>query len=78
MGDELAEILFTTLQETAAAIPPFRILGWNELTDEDRAGWQQVAAKARSVMHERFVNDMRDATAAFGAEQAIANLLDPG
>lgn len=79
MGDGLAQLLFETLQaqpKPGLPNPPFRPIGWDELDSDSQRAWEAVATKARQEMSKRFVRDMRDATAAFGAEQAIANLLE--
>lgn len=77
MGDDIAQILFETLQAQGADIPPFRRLAWNELSATEQLHWKAVATKARQEMSRRFVSDMREAVALYGAEQAIANLLEP-
>lgn len=76
MGDDLAQILFETLQARGAEIPPFRRVAWHELDPESQQHWHAVAAKARAEMSRRLVRDMREAVAALGAEQALANLLN--
>lgn len=78
MGDDLAQILFETLQAQGPDLPPFRRVTWDELDLESRGHWEAVALKARNEMGKRFLRDIRDAVAAHGAEQTIANLLDEG
>jgi hypothetical protein len=76
VGDDLAQLLFEALQAQGPEIPPFRRTAWHELEPEARLHWDAVAAKARKEMHRRFLRDMRDAVAEYGAEKAIANLLE--
>lgn len=76
MGDDLAQILFETLQAQGPDLPPFRRAAWNDLDLESQEHWKAVALKARMEMGRRFRNDIRDAVAELGAEQVIANLLD--
>jgi hypothetical protein len=81
MGDDLAQILFETLQAQPTEglpNPPFRPIGWAELDDNSRRAWEAVAARARREMDRRWYRDIRDAVAAHGAEQTIANLLEEG
>lgn len=78
MGDNLAQLLFETLQAAGPEMPPFRKVAWHELDLAERGAWEAVAIAARQELDRRFVRDMREAVAALGAEQAIANLFDPG
>lgn len=75
MGDDLAQILFETLQDHGDEMPPFRKMTWGELSLADRGMWEAVANRARGELHRRFVRDMRDAVTELGADEAIANLL---
>lgn len=74
MGDNLAQLLYEAYRSSLA--DPSTAWSWGNIPSTEREAWEAVATKARRELHQRFVRDMRDATEAFGAEQAIANLLE--
>lgn len=80
MGDDLAQILFETLQAipTPGLGSAFVPLGWHDLDRDSQRAWEAVAAKARAELDGRFLANIRAAVAAHGAEQTIANLLEEG
>lgn len=76
MGDNLPELLYRAFCNAAGlSYGSDETPGFHNLSTEQRYAWEQVAVKARDELHLRFVRDMRDATTAFGAERAMANLL---
>jgi hypothetical protein len=77
VGDNLAEQLYRVFCTQSGLVPGSgEVPNWASMPSSQRYVWEQVAAAARNEMHDRFVRDMRDATVAHGAEQAIENLLD--
>lgn len=77
MGDDLPEKLYRAFCSAAGlSYGSDETPGFHNLSSEQRYAWEQTAVTARRELDLQFQRDMRAATEAFGAEQAIANLLD--
>lgn len=76
MGDNLAQLLYTAFVNASSSVAGGDVPNWASLPAVDREQWEQVATRARIELGHRFACDMRDASAAFGAEQAVANLIE--
>jgi hypothetical protein len=78
MGDNLAEHLYRTFCAASGLVPGSGdVPNWASMPIAQREVWEQVATKARVEMAARFRCDMRAARDEYGAEGALANLLDP-
>ena len=76
MGDDLAKLLYQEFLRASGGDPGDIFQRWELLSSTERYAWERTATKARDELGQRFARDMRDASEAFGAEQAIANLLE--
>lgn len=55
MGDNLAQLLYTTFINAGTAVVGSEVPSWGNLPSLDREQWEQVAVKARREMSSRFV-----------------------
>lgn len=58
MGDNLAELLYTTHVNAGTAVAGGDVPNWASLPAVEREQWEQVAVKARRTMAKRFVDSI--------------------